>query len=377
MSFEYVGAPSTLISKGSSTKYRNDDAAHEPNTEIELDLRGRKHVDKQDNADGVYMIQKDTGSSFIFFPLPGKASADAFRTFLKGHLTQDLITDEYGYITPITQVLDDHLPTLQAQLWMHKLDDAAHTLSDMAMSAMPVNKCGRFVQHRSNKISQLSEDNNTVGQSSLLASYFTFIVGLLQCKLFFPFYSHSLTIPARHIFIHRKKVDRICEFPTCKHRANAKSPAPFTVSLEPLIHWGSVTLATDLLLCRGRVQVFRRDGEKCDDPLWTQAIKGLSPPSLPAYCSDCLQVLMDNRMRIMAFLGWGAGTSFTAVNAQNAQLLGTRGPKDRDGFHQDVTHHITSRHDPKCLRIPTRKDDHRGFQDDLSDQSQAVSLRLH
>src|SRR5690349_13876138 len=98
--------------------YRDaDDCEMESDSEVALDLKGRKHVDKSANADGVYWMQTDTASSYYTFPMPGKAAADALRSFLGGLLPLNAITDEYGHVTPIAHVANDHLPTLQARLW--------------------------------------------------------------------------------------------------------------------------------------------------------------------------------------------------------------------------------------------------------------------
>jgi hypothetical protein len=88
----------------------------------------------------------------------------------------------------------------------------------------------------------------------------------------------------------------------------------YLVTIEPLIHWGTVTPATDNFLCHGRVLAFRRDGEKCDDPLWTQAIKRLVPQFPTTYCSQCLDMMMDWRTAAWAPEEPLGRLSFTAVN---------------------------------------------------------------
>lgn len=49
--------------------------------------------------------------------MPGKESAEALRDSLRIHLPHHLIIDEYEVITPIDDIPNDHLPTLQGGLW--------------------------------------------------------------------------------------------------------------------------------------------------------------------------------------------------------------------------------------------------------------------
>lgn len=68
-----------------------------------------------------------------------------------------------------------------------------------------------------------------------------------------------------------------------------------TVTIEPLIHWGTITPVLDFQIAHGRVLAFRRNGEKCADPLWSleinRILKNIDEPS--AYCSTCLDSLID------------------------------------------------------------------------------------
>jgi hypothetical protein len=174
MCFGPHSLPASLFSKNSSAQYHGADTPDEPDYGLEMDLRGRKHVNQQDNADALYWMQNDTGSAFIAFADPGEASANAFRTFIQGRLPHHLIRDEYGRITPIAQVSHDHLPTLQAQLWLHKYAEETH-------APMQVDKCSPVVQHRLQDTSQISDSNVMTEKMLSVASHFTFIVGLLQC----------------------------------------------------------------------------------------------------------------------------------------------------------------------------------------------------
>jgi len=186
MCFGLHSLPASLFSKHSAAPHQVADTPTEPDTkldtELELDLRGRNHVDQQDNADGLYLMQNDTGSSYIAFTDPGEASVNAFRTFMEGQLPHHLIRDEYGHVTPIAQVSHDHLPTLQAQLWLQKFADDAHLASDGMASDTQVDKCGPVIHHKLHDTPQLSYSNVMTDRMLSVASQFTFIVGLLQCK---------------------------------------------------------------------------------------------------------------------------------------------------------------------------------------------------
>jgi hypothetical protein len=101
----------------------------EEDSEVEVDLRGRNHVEQVENSDGVYWLQDNTRSSYVVFPVPGRASADALRKFLGKRLYPNLITDEYGSVTTLAEISDDHLPTLQAQLWLDSVHGSAKIYS--------------------------------------------------------------------------------------------------------------------------------------------------------------------------------------------------------------------------------------------------------
>jgi hypothetical protein len=140
-----------------------------------------------------------------------------------------------------------------------------------------------------------------------------------------------LTITAKYIFVHRKKSSSTCELPGCQTQLGTQPIAQTIVTLELLIHWATVTLAADISLCRGHVPAFRRDGEKCGDPLWTQAVRQYTPQNAPSYCSDCLEMLMDDRVPIMASLDRSVSKSFTAINAQPAYLAEAEFLRDANG----------------------------------------------
>lgn len=89
------------------------------NTEYALDLRARKRFDWDANDQQYYVGHaEDPSPSYPDFPMPGLASADKLRGFLHQTLQPDQILDEYGNECEITDVSNDHLPVLQAKLWV-------------------------------------------------------------------------------------------------------------------------------------------------------------------------------------------------------------------------------------------------------------------
>lgn len=132
-------------------------------------------------------------------------------------------------------------------------------------------------------------------------------------------------MPANHIFVLGAKIPRPCEFPSCASRSDNQPRSSTIVTIEPLIHWGTVTPAADVQLCRGSTQAFRRNGEKCDDPLWTQAIKAYRPQHPTSYCSDCLNMLLDIRATTWDALQQNPASSFTAINSSPVHVIQTLG----------------------------------------------------
>jgi hypothetical protein len=124
---------------------------------------------------------------------------------------------------------------------------------------------------------------------------------------------------ANHIFVLDNKSRSTCEFPTCR-TGSADQFLLSTVTIEPLVHWATVTPVTNIKLCRGRVQAFRRNGEKSDDPLWTLALKRFMSQHPISYCSECLDMLVDNRMEDWTAVAEKKHTSFTPINRHTPGL---------------------------------------------------------
>ncbi|KAH7066774.1 hypothetical protein BKA63DRAFT_607678 [Paraphoma chrysanthemicola] len=259
-----------------------DDEDHEmeSDSEVALDLKGRKHVDKSGNAD---------------------ATADALRSFLGGLLPLSAITDEYGHVTPIAHVANDHLPTLQARLWDVELMGSTSPWPQVPATRTLGTCSGVTSQYRTARIPPTPQRAVVHEDRRLLAQHVNLIFELLDDN---------------YVFILDNNSTNTCDFAGCRlPSSDSNRPSPL-VTIEPLIHWGTLTPAFDSSLCRGRVLAFRRNGEMCKDPLWTQAIGKFTPPDPPKYCGECLEMLMDKRAIAWTDMERSRPSSFTAVNGQ-------------------------------------------------------------
>ncbi|KAF2827983.1 hypothetical protein CC86DRAFT_405014 [Ophiobolus disseminans] len=288
--------------------------------EVALDLKGRKHVGQKDNADGVYFLDVHASSTHATFPNPGAASAQALRNFLEARLPHNLITDEYGFITPIAQISDGHLPSLQAQVWRNKREDVDAKSVGLGDSKCQVQVLRSHVQHH-NGLYAVQKPSGSQ-DALLLAPHATLIAELLE---------------ANHIFIIHNKQLLACELPTCQTRFHNHPSTFAVVTIEPLIHWGTVTAVTDIIVSRGLVQAFRRDGEICSNPLWTLAMKRFTPEHPPAFCVECLELLMDRSMEAWDVTEPRKECGFTTVNAYQHRVPQARG-RQIDEDPEDTEH---------------------------------------
>jgi hypothetical protein len=152
----------------------------ESDSEVALDLRGRKHVQQIENSDGVYWLQDNTYSSYVVFPVPGRAGADALRKFLGEKLPHSLIADEYGRVATLPEISDDHLPTLQAQLWLNGSSGSAKTRSQPDSQARG---CGPAVQQAPHPTPSSAVRALRPQEGLLIACHVKFVAELLKCEL--------------------------------------------------------------------------------------------------------------------------------------------------------------------------------------------------
>jgi len=81
------------------------------------DLRGRKHVDVGGHRDRLFVMNIHPSSDFARFEPDGSSSYSVFRDYLKTHIPQQLLRDQYGDIRPIEDISDSQIATFQARLW--------------------------------------------------------------------------------------------------------------------------------------------------------------------------------------------------------------------------------------------------------------------
>jgi hypothetical protein len=150
--------------------------------ELALDLNGCTHVERRNNADGVYWSQGSSQSVYTVFPMPGQASADALRKFLSSRLLPELVTDGYGVVTPIGDVADDCLPTLQAKLWGETLMKHDDTTSESAISLKTVQISELYGKHQLGEKERHHQQRISQDGDTLLAGHVLNIIELLACK---------------------------------------------------------------------------------------------------------------------------------------------------------------------------------------------------
>jgi hypothetical protein len=150
--------------------------------EVALDLNGCKHVERRNNADGVYWSQGSSQSVYTVFPMPGKASADALRKFLSSHLRPELITDEYGMVTSIDDITDDYLLVLQAKLWEETLIKHDDMTSKPAISQDTVQISRPCAKRQLGEKETHHQWRTSHEDDTFLAGHVMNIIELLACK---------------------------------------------------------------------------------------------------------------------------------------------------------------------------------------------------
>ncbi|KAF1844194.1 uncharacterized protein K460DRAFT_419139 [Cucurbitaria berberidis CBS 394.84] len=280
-----------------TASYHSADKVYEDESDYELafDLQGRKHVEQRDNADGIYTITDSNSITLSMYTMPGKESANALRSSLYNHLPLHLITDEYGEVTPLNDILSNHLPKLQAKLWRELPQLLAARLStpgpSQARSPFVISPMAQVLPSISNTV--LSEDEQ------LLARHVKTIADLLD---------------SNHIFVLRDGSKMRCYNLTCCTQDDNHTFHTHIITIEPLLDWGTVTPVPNLLISQGKVLVFSRDGEKMADPLWTLEVKALARKEPLAYCIRCLEHLMRMRVKAWAIIDQLGHVAYGAIH---------------------------------------------------------------
>ena len=172
---------------GTNPIENGSNGAHDSDTlggELALDLKGRKHVNQDDDVDAVYLLRVHASSIVGTLPKPGQASAHMLRQFLDNRLPRSLVTDEYGQITPISRISDDRLPALQSRMWQNVLEGNANELPCAVgpQDRVTLKACGLLLQHEAETEGFLTQNTHRIDQAPLLASHAAFIARLLDSK---------------------------------------------------------------------------------------------------------------------------------------------------------------------------------------------------
>lgn len=272
-------------------------------------------------GDGIYWLSVEESSTHTTFPMPGQVSAATLRRYLEERLPAELITDDHGIMTPIAHITEDRLPCLQAKLWLAATENIGETCDRVSTFDHKIRR-GRPVFNDPNQpISRPAplENAPTMKHGGSLAAHISFITGMLDGTSTLQLYICLLIMKAKHIFVVGDGVPRTCELRACQELLIQTAESSTVVTLEPLVHWGTVTANT--YTSSSKIQIFRRDGEKWSDPLWTLAAKCFIPDHPTAYCLSCLEMLMANRADARAAMKKPYTSSFISINDFDAPSL--------------------------------------------------------
>ncbi|KAF1830445.1 hypothetical protein BDW02DRAFT_650639 [Decorospora gaudefroyi] len=213
-----------------------------------------QQVEQALNADGLYKCSPNFWVYSFKFPMPGKESSDALRKYLQKW-------------TPVASSIPyDHLLALQGIFWR---EISSLYAADLNAPTSRATSYWRDVQDVAENVKH--------------------ITNLLKDE---------------HIFVLHAGPSKTCNNTACpKEDKVTKQPGrPQTITVEPLLHWGTVTPASELRIAEGKIFPFRRNGIKMEDGLWTQQVKKLVPNHPPTYCVKCLEELMTRRVEAWAII---------------------------------------------------------------------------
>lgn len=175
-----------------------------------------------------------------------------------------------------------------------------------------------------------------------------------------------------HIFILRDQSTSSCDLAACQTQPSEHPLRTTFVTLEPLIHWGTITPVTSVSLRRGGVQAFRRDGEMCDDPLWTQAIKRFTPECPTSYCVECFELLVAKRTTISPVAAQREAHTFTAINSRPGYVRHSRVRQVENDFEDDTDHEVLPKHIVDVARAVVSKNERQSSNDSTNGNATMV-----
>jgi hypothetical protein len=242
------------------------------------DVQGRKHVCKEINRDGAYVINTHESRTLVRFPLAGKVADSKFRAYLQTYIPSHMLLDEYGHVQPIRDISSSHIASIQAKLWC----EIPQSLT--ARSSVGTEDVTDYDRRAANCIESIADT--------------------LKSKLFFQsrYQEYLLTylLVVDHVFVvrHRPLNAPLCSFGLCSELhyqlKMLHEPEPKIVSLEPTVAFMTLDPASDLHLFNGNIFVFRRISAKYSE--YGVNVENIIPKERLAYCIECLQYLWDRRI---------------------------------------------------------------------------------
>jgi hypothetical protein len=214
--------------------------------------------------EGFYTSQDDLRSTHCVFPKVGKESSEAFYQWLQN----------LGVGLPNPNGGAAQRPKLQPLVW-NKIEGVAEP-SDQSLKPP-----------KSVRMYRWENDQE-------LAAHVELVTRSLEGRGSGRWYQTT----SDKVFIYHDFSKRSCNNISCpdtQERAGGRVRSSPAVTIEPLLDWGTVEPASDVLVASGRVYPFRRNGARMMDPLWTQAVRKLVPQQLSTYCLDCVEELLDRQ----------------------------------------------------------------------------------
>ncbi|KAH6872243.1 hypothetical protein BKA58DRAFT_468057 [Alternaria rosae] len=229
-------------------------------------LSGERPYDQ--SFSGFYTNQDDHWSAHYLFPKLGKEASEAFVQFLQdGGITTPTLDDD------VEQYLK-----LQTTLW-----------KKFSRAIEPGYQSARLLSATQSYRWRYDQD---------LAEHAEHVIQALEGRGSGTRYQ-TTTGDVVFIFIENSK--KPCSNPSCpdtERKAIEQVRSSRVVTLEPLLDWGTVEPASDVIVSGGRIFLFRRNGPRMKDPLWTQVVKKLVPQQLPTYCLGCIEELVDRHAEV-------------------------------------------------------------------------------
>ncbi|KAI4922916.1 hypothetical protein J4E90_001352 [Alternaria incomplexa] len=226
--------------------------------------------------DGFYTNQDDQWSVHYLFPKIGKKASEAFVQFLQ----------DRGITTPTLDDSVEQYLKLQTTLWKKP-----------SRVAKPGHQSLRF---------KSAAQSFRWSYDQVLAEHAEVVSQVLEGRGSGTRYQTMCDV----IFILNDDSKKPCGNPSCpttERKVTGQVQSSRVVTLEPLLDWGTVEPASDIIVAAGRIFPFRRSGPRMKDPLWTQVVRKLVPQQLPTYCLGCIGELVDRHAEGPVGQSQGAG----------------------------------------------------------------------